>query len=221
MARLFVIPAKLEPTAVILRRGPSRWYHVIKWDTQRDTFEHGAWVKGRIYEDKCDVSPDGRLLLYFIHQGSRFRTPFTDAWTAISRVPWLQALVVWPQGQTYGGGGRFLSEAAVTLRGVHSSPLDEFPAHGIKVAGNDWDTPPQQPTADVPDADWCGRDHGDRIIFSRGGLLFRRSKDKDILIADFTDLTPDPQAAPDWAGRPLGKTPSNKAVNRSSRKRRA
>jgi hypothetical protein len=219
MARLFVITATHAPAAVILRRGPSRWYHIIQWNTHRDEFVHGAWVKGRIYEDRCDVSPDGRLLLYFIHQGSRGCTPFTDSWTAISRVPWLEALVVWPRGNTYGGGGRFVEEAAVALRGTHHSPLDEFPAKGIKVTSNDWDTPLHHPTDDVPDADWCGRDHEGRIIFSRGGLLFRRKKNTDMLIADFTDLTPSPQAAPGWAGQPLVETPLNKAAKRSRRRR--
>ena len=51
MPRLYVITATAEPTAVILRRGPSRWYHVIQWDMHRDEFVHGAWVKGRIYEE--------------------------------------------------------------------------------------------------------------------------------------------------------------------------
>ncbi|MFN9604071.1 MAG: hypothetical protein ACK6A7_11580, partial [Planctomycetota bacterium] len=219
MAKLFIITARRVPTAVILRRGPSQWYHVVRWDTRLDKFDHGAWIKGRIYEDKCDVSPDGQLFLYFIHQGSRYRTQFSDSWTAISRVPWLQALVVWPQGGTYGGGGRFVDDGTVALRGVHHPPLEDFPARGINVASNDWDTPLHHATDDMPDADWCGRDHEDQIIFSRGGLLFRRLRDKDKLIADFTDLTPSPQAAPDWAGQPLGKTASNKAVNRSRRKR--
>jgi|694.fasta_scaffold76512_4 hypothetical protein len=219
MPRLYVITATAEPTAVILRRGPSRWYHVIQWDMHRDEFVHGAWVKGRIYEEKCDVSPDGRLLLYFIHQGNRVRTEFTDSWTAISRVPWLQALVVWPQGQTYGGGGRFVDDTSIALRGIHSSPLDEFPANGIKVTSNNWETPVHHPTDDVPDADWCGRDHKDRIIFSRGGSLFRRIKDKDMLIADFTDLTPSPQAAPDWAGKPLAQASSKQTGKRSRRSR--
>jgi len=214
-----VITATAEPTAVILRRGPSRWYHVIQWDMHRDEFVHGAWVKGHIYEEKCDVSPDGRLLLYFIQQGNRVRTEFTDSWTAISRVPWLQALVVWPQGQTYGGGGRFVDETSIALRGIHSSPLDEFPANGIKVTSNNWETPVHHPTDDVPDADWCGRDHKDRIIFSRGGSLFRRIKDKDMLIADFTDLTPSPQAAPDWAGKPLAQASSKQTGKRSRRSR--
>jgi hypothetical protein len=198
MAKLFVILARREATAVILRRGPSAWYHVIQWDTRQDSFVHGAWIKGRIYEDKCDVSPDGRLLLYFVHQGSRANTRFTDSWTAISRVPWLQALTIWPQGTTYGGGGRFIDDSAIALRGVLDSPLSDFPLRGIRVV--DAETPVQRPTVDIPGADWCGRDHDDRIIYSRGGHLYRRVEERDILIADFTQLRPTPQAAPDWAG---------------------
>jgi len=197
MARLFVIFAKREPTAVILRRGPSAWYHIIQWDTVRDTFVHGAWIKGRIYEEKCDVSPDGRLLLYFVHQGSRVRTEFTDAWTAISRVPWLQALVVWPQGTTYGGGGRFVGDSTIALRGVLDSPLADFPLRGIRVVSAE--TPVHQPTDDVPGADWCGRDHRDQVVFSRAGQLFRRRNGRDTLVADFTDLKPGPRPAPAWA----------------------
>ena len=60
--RLFVIVARAAPRAVVFRRGPSEWYQVIAWDTARDVFSDGAWFKGRIYENRCDLSPDGRLL---------------------------------------------------------------------------------------------------------------------------------------------------------------
>jgi hypothetical protein len=201
MVKLFVIPAKTEPTAVILRRGPSAWYHVIQWATRRDVFVHGAWIKGRIYDERCDISPDGRLLLYFIHQGSRFNTEFTDSWTAVSRVPWLHALAVWPQGTTYNGGGRFIDNWTIALRGVWKPPLEKFPLGRIRVI--EAETPLQQATENVPDADWCGRDHDDRIVFTRAGCLFRRTNGKDALIADFMELKPDPHAAPDWAGQPV------------------
>ena len=201
MPKLFVIPARSEPTAVILRRGPTAWYHLIQWDMRRDRFAHGAWLKGRIYEEKCDISPDGRLFVYFVYQGSRARRKFTDSWTAISRPPWLRALVVWPQGTTYGGGGRFIDNRSLALRAVLHPPVDEFPLRGVRVVeGN---TEEHRATDDVPGADWCGRDHEDQIIFSRAGQLFRRVKRTDLLVADFADLTPDPQPAPDWAGRSL------------------
>jgi hypothetical protein len=201
MPKLFIILATDAPIAVIIRRGPSRWHHIIEWDTRRDRFTHGAWIKGRIYEDKCDVSPDGRLFLYFVHKGGLSGTEFTDAWTAVSRTPWLQALTLWPQGTTYNGGGRFIDNRTIALRAVLYPPHKDFPLQGLRVTNNE--TPLHVKTDDVTDADWCGRDHKDRIIFTRGGQLFRRENSTDRLIADFTDLTPHPEAAPEWARRPL------------------
>lgn len=201
MVKLFVIPAKDAPVAAILRRGPSKWYHVIQWDTRRDVFSSGAWFKGRIYEEKCDVSPDGRLFLYFVLKGSRSRTDFTHAWTAVSRLPWLHALVLWPQGTTYGGGGRFIDNRTVSVRGVPDLVHKDFPLRGLwAIRAN---APVHVTTNDVPDADWCGRDHRGNIVFSRSGQLFRREKSVDRLIADFTDMVPRPEAAPGWATRPL------------------
>lgn len=78
------IHARSAPRAVVLRRGPSGWAQVIAWDTERDTFDDGAWFKGRIYEERCDLSPNGKLLLYFCH-GGRMRPGYTDSWTAVSR----------------------------------------------------------------------------------------------------------------------------------------
>jgi hypothetical protein len=72
--RLFVIPARDKPGAIIIRRGPSAWYHLILWETRRknrDLFTNGAWFRGRIYPEKCDLSPDGNLFVYFAFQGSR------------------------------------------------------------------------------------------------------------------------------------------------------
>jgi hypothetical protein len=204
MSRLFVIQARDEPVAVILRRGPSGWYHVIQWNTHNDTFLHGAWIKGRIYEEKCDLSPDGRLFVYFVHQGSRFGSRFTDAWTAVSRVPWLTALAVWPQGTTYGGGGRFLDNLRLVVRcGAQPFvPDSDAPFRGLDITT---DAPAELHASDGPivDADWSGLDKRGHAIFTRGGQLFRRDSRGDNLIADFTHLKPDPQPAPDWATRPL------------------
>ncbi|HUE16440.1 MAG TPA: hypothetical protein VMR25_19860 [Planctomycetaceae bacterium] len=206
MARLFVIPARDEPVAVILRRGASRWYHVIQWNTRSDTFIHGAWIKARIYEEKCDISPDGRLFVYFVHQGSRIGTEFTDAWTAVSRVPWLSALAVWPEGTTYGGGGRFLDDRRLVVRSAGEGkafiPHSDAPVRGLEISVDD---PAELHSSDgqIGGADWSGRDHRGDVIFTRGGQLFRRQSTDDVLVADFTQLEPDPQPAPEWATRPL------------------
>src|SRR5574341_590542 len=102
--RLFVIPAADADVALIFRRGPSAWYHLTKWDMTHDKFERGAWLRGRIYPEKCDVSPDGALMVYLVHQGRKVATSYTHAWTGVSRIPWLTALGLWPWGTTYGGG---------------------------------------------------------------------------------------------------------------------
>ncbi len=198
MAHLFVIQATDVPTAVILRRGPSRWYQVIQWNTRTDEFTHGSWIKGRIYEDKCDVSPDGQLLLYFVHKGSQFNTSFTHAWTAVSRVPYLQALTLWPQGTTYGGGGRFVTNRKLALRGVLDLPHEDFPLCGLQVV--DAETPLHSCGGIVANSDWSGIDHGGRTVFSRGYCLYARSDATDTMLADFSNLHPDPRPAPAHAG---------------------
>jgi hypothetical protein len=203
MPRLFVIPARDTEVAVILRRGPSRWYHLILWDTRHDNFQHGAWFKGRIYEEKCDLSPDGQLFVYFVHQGSRGGTEFTHAYTALSRPPWLYALMLWPQGTTYGGGGRFFGNRQLCLRGVwHDSKRSLHPDYvlrGIELVEAQAEL--HKPSAEVSDADWCGHDHQGHLIYTRDGSLFRQSGKRDDIVADFTDLRPNPQAAPEWARR--------------------
>ncbi len=109
--RLYAILARKSPKAVIFRRGPSKQVLLISWDTSTDAFKHGQWFKGRIYERRCDLSPDGELLLYF---AANHRPPY-GSWSAISKPPYLTALALWPQGDTYGGGGHFIAGNRIAL----------------------------------------------------------------------------------------------------------
>jgi hypothetical protein len=38
---------------------------LIRWHLDDDTFDFGQWLKGRVYERRCDLSREGDLLLYF------------------------------------------------------------------------------------------------------------------------------------------------------------
>lgn len=118
-ARLFLIMARFAPTAVILRRGPSKWVQLIKWNTQDDTFEMGQWFKGRIYERRCDLSPDGRYFLYFASKFNKKTVSdsqgYTYAWTAVSKPPYLTALALWPKGDCWHGGGMFIDNNSIQL----------------------------------------------------------------------------------------------------------
>jgi hypothetical protein len=218
--RLFVILAHEAPVGVILRRGPAAWYHVILWHTDTDRFEHGAWFKGRIYEERCDLSPDGQVFLYFALQGSRWRTTYKGSWTAVSRPPWLQALVLWPQGDTWGGGGRFVGPRKVAL--WTGFPHATHPDHPL--AGLDVVTGSRADAGDsffscgaLRDKEWSGRDLAGDHVFTSEGRLMRRHGGRTRELADFNGLRPDPQPAPDWAARPLSPLPSR----RRSRSRRS
>src|ERR1700694_5923621 len=108
--RLFVYLARSAPIALVLRRGPSSWARLSIWHTDTDTFEHGQWFKGRVYEHRCDVSPDGSLFVYFARKGGgpSLGKLHVDSWVAISRSPWFTALALWPVGGTYCLGGFFV-----------------------------------------------------------------------------------------------------------------
>lgn len=107
--RLFVLLAREAPTAVIFRRGPSKWTRLILWNTTTDHFEPGEWWHGRLYEKRCDLSPNGSKLIYFASKQG------TQTFTAISKSPSLSPLALWPQVGTYYGGGVFLSEDEVRV----------------------------------------------------------------------------------------------------------
>ena len=64
-ARLHAILAREADLAVVFRRGPSDRVAVIGWNLADDIFSLGQWFRGRIYGYRCDLSPDGRYLVYF------------------------------------------------------------------------------------------------------------------------------------------------------------
>lgn len=107
-ARLHVLLASESSAAVVIRRGPSRHTAVIGWDRKTDRFKVGQWLYGRIYERRCDLSPDGRHLIYFAMNG-RWNSTVKGSWTAISRAPYLKALTLFAKGDCWHGGGLFVS----------------------------------------------------------------------------------------------------------------
>ena len=121
--RLHVITATQSPMALILRRGPSRHVATIGWNRDTGVFELGQWLKGRIFEHRSDLSPDGRLFVYFAGKGG------TRWWTAVSRAPWLTADLWLPQSDTWGGGGAFTETGELWL----SNGLTDEEAAGTSI----------------------------------------------------------------------------------------
>jgi hypothetical protein len=105
-ARLHVLLAREAPTGVIIRRGPSKRVCTVLWDRARDEFRVGQWLKGRVFERRSDLSPDGKRLIYFAMNG-RWESETRGSWTAISRAPYLKALALFSKGDCWNGGGLF------------------------------------------------------------------------------------------------------------------
>lgn len=108
-ARLQVLLAASAPVGLVLRRGPSRWVCTLLWDRATDQFSLGQWFHGRIYEDKCDLSPDGRHLVYFAAKKG------WHAFTAVSRAPYLTAVAFKPEVGTGSSGGYFTDTRSVWM----------------------------------------------------------------------------------------------------------
>ena len=92
----------------VIRRGPSDWCHVGRWDLETLKYEPGSWVKGKLYPQRCDLSADGKWFSYTAYKGSA--TDLSESYLAISRLPWLHALAAWSLGETYTRGVHFVSD---------------------------------------------------------------------------------------------------------------
>jgi hypothetical protein len=196
----FVFAAK-APVAVILRRGPTRSVKMILWHTNTDRFEDGEWWRGRIYEDKCGLSPDGRLFVYFGYQWKpRYIPEGVFAFTAVSRPPNFKPIALWPAGDTWGGGGCFLENRRLSLNYGEGAMPDVHPLfrpQGFQVEASPgtycWPRPDaafRLDPAEYPAADWLGKDHKGGLVFTRAGVLYRVTKKQECLVRDFNPDCP-------------------------------
>jgi hypothetical protein len=102
--RLYVLMRPETDRAVVLRQGPSKVFCTLGWDLKTDKVVVGQWCKHKIYVERCDISSSGKYFVYFALDG-KWSSEAAGAWTALSYAPYLKALKLWPQGNTWGGGG--------------------------------------------------------------------------------------------------------------------
>lgn len=100
--------ARETPGGVVLYRRNHKTTYVLRLTT-KDTLQLGSRFYGRLFPERCEVSPDGKLFAYFAMRGK-----LTDGksdpetWSGVCTPPWLKAHVFAPNGSTYGWGGFFL-----------------------------------------------------------------------------------------------------------------
>src|SRR5262245_19490094 len=106
-SRVHFLVAKEAPVVVVLQRKRAKLFHVLTIDAGTHQVQEGSWFEGKIYQQDCDVSFDGKFMVYLAmgHGGK--------AWSGVCRLPWLKTLIEWHHFSA-GGGGYF--ESADVLR---------------------------------------------------------------------------------------------------------
>jgi hypothetical protein len=120
--RLHGLLAARAPVVCVLRRGPTDWFHVARWNLAADTIEHGAWLHATMYPQRCAVSADGALLAAFIRDERRDVNNPWHRYFAVSNVPWLTALAAWQTVNTYTTGAHFHADGTLVLAGTLLGP---------------------------------------------------------------------------------------------------
>jgi hypothetical protein len=112
--RLFGVTATAADVVAVIRRGPSGWCHLGRWDLAKRSYQSGSWLHGTLYPQRCDLSPDGRYFSAFIlHPGRPLSWAGTDTYVSISRLPWLTSLAAWATGGTWSRGLAFSADRQV------------------------------------------------------------------------------------------------------------
>lgn len=106
--RLYGILATEAPVVLVFRRGPSDWFHLLRWKLDEGVVEPGVWVRKKLFPRRCDLSADGELLLYYLSGGveGHYRV-----FGGIARTPWLHPLASWDEGDAWGRGSCFVAES--------------------------------------------------------------------------------------------------------------
>jgi hypothetical protein len=129
-----VLLASHAPQAVIFYRKSRLTTYCLHLDYEkrkgafRDRLSKGSRFYGRIFPERCDLSPDGSLMVTFAMRGKRTNgTSDPSTWTALCTPPWLKAHLFFPNGSTWGGGGVFLRDRRLVV--FDSPPRDAGPEY--------------------------------------------------------------------------------------------
>lgn len=135
----------------VFRRGPSNWSHVGRWDVEQHRYEAGAWLKGRIFPRRSDLSPDGRWLCCYVHKPNA-TWQYGDSYVAVSRLPWLEAVYVFSTCGTWTRGYCFNEDSPPRRQtplpfpcGLSPFPVEQFAVERRRGWREAPDCPPRDP----------------------------------------------------------------------------
>ena len=150
--RIYCLVATAAPVVAVFLRGPTRWFHVGRWDLTKQVYEPGAWLLGRLFPRRSDVSPDGQWLCYFARKpGATWK--HGETYIAISKLPWLTALYAfgtcgsWTRGYYFTEDGSCDDPDKANLPipyGIKAMPIMQFANERRRGWSEAPDSPPQQ-----------------------------------------------------------------------------
>lgn len=171
--RIYCITAAAAPIVAVFRRGPTQWSHIGRWDLASLRYEPGAWLGGRIFPRRCDLSPDGQFLSYFAHKPSA-TWELGEAYVAVSKLPWLTALHAFATCGTWTRGYCFAKDASEHAHEIPGKPISYTlqPIPAVQFATErrcGWEEAPDCPPRDPRDA-WDERRNARMQKRQPGGL---------------------------------------------------
>ncbi len=113
--KTFLYLAREAPGGVVLYRRSHLTTFVLKL-TGKDGLQKGSRFYGRMFPERCSLSPDGKLFSYFAMRGKKTEGSADPAtWAAVCSPPWLKAHIFAPDGSTWGWGGLFLDGRIIAM----------------------------------------------------------------------------------------------------------
>jgi hypothetical protein len=164
---------------MVLRRGPSAWWHILHWDLTSFTLTPGAWFHGNLYARRCDISPNGHLFGYFALKQTGNTPQWPDAYFAVSKGPWLEALAAWKTCGTWTWGCEFSEEGRLGIRAcVMPEPFHGSYPHPVSVCpmSLDW---PKRDVWNETKRGWRFAARGDPLagnVLAKPNLIMRREQ---------------------------------------------
>ncbi len=126
---------------VFIYRKSSKVHYLVcmKYNKSKETFILGSRFYGKLYPEKCDISPDGRYFLYFAMRGTSQEKYKKEmyCWTAICRPPNITAQFILEHNDTWFGGGRFIDERKLFINsGYEKINTKKFGQYSIVTEGS-------------------------------------------------------------------------------------
>lgn len=105
-------------SALIILRKSKKGTAFLELNFLNNTVNEGQWIQGKVYERRCDLSENGKYIIYFAAKFHKKKNP--RVWTAVSKFPYFKALDFYEKRDTYNGGGFFLSKDIYLLNETYA-----------------------------------------------------------------------------------------------------